>query len=345
MKETRTVPIELLDKSAVESTGWKPVSQVRSVTPIRRRPRLIHHVRAAAGLYLLLVPTFLLLSIFNVIPFIWAFASSFYEFEIGEKARFTGVQNYLDYFRDYTFAQSFSNMLFLTVFSLCVVVVVPLTVAKLIFSLASPRASYIYRVLFLIPIVIPGVATMLIWQGMIYSDVGLLNSAARGFANLIGQPAEHFTRGWLNDPRTVLWAIAFVGFPFCGGINILIYYAGLTAIPESVHEAAILDGASGLKKFILVDVPLVMSQIKLLVMLSIIGGFQGFESILILTHGGPGFKSMVPGLWMYYNAFMFQKFGYASAIGVVLFVLIMTLTIINLKYFRSAEEITAASVK
>ncbi len=299
------------------------------------------HARAALGLYLIIAPTFILLAIFNVVPFIWAFSRSFYEFEIGESARFVGVQNYADYFHDITFAQSFGNMLFLTLFSMMVVMVIPLTVAKLIFSLSSVRASYIYRILFLIPIVVPGVAVQLIWQGLIYSDVGLINELLRGISRLLHMSPDSLTRGWLSDPRTVLWAIAFIGFPFCNGINILIYYAGLTSIPESVHEAAILDGATGIKKFILVDVPLLMSQVKLLVMLTIIGGVQAFEGILILTRGGPGFKSMVPGLWMYFNAFSFQKFGYACAIGVVLFAVIMILTLINLKYFRSAEDLTA----
>lgn len=307
--------------------------------------KLRTQVRASAGLYLIVAPTFVLLAVFNVVPFVWAFVSSFYEFEIGGSSTFVGAQNYVDYFHDYTFAQSFANMLFLTVFSMCVVIVVPLTVAKLIFSLTSDRASYIYRILFLVPIVVPGVATVLLWQNLIYSDVGLVNSLARGLAHLTGAQPEAYTHAWLNNPRTVLWAIALIGFPFCGGINILIYYAGLTAIPDSVHEAALLDGATGFKKFILIDVPLVMSQIKLLIMLTIISGVQGFEGILILTPHGPGFSSMVPGLWMYFNAFSFQKFGYASAIGVVLFVLIMTMTIINLKYFRSAEDITATARK
>ena len=306
------------------------------------RPTLMMQLRAASGLYLILAPTFVLLAIFNVVPFVWAFVSSFYEFEIGESSTFVGLRNYTDYFHDYTFVQSFGNMLFLTIFALIVVIVVPLAVAKLIFSLTSERASYIYRILFLVPIVVPSVATILIWQGLIYSDVGVLNSIAHGLAYVLGKHPETFTHGWLNEPRTVLWAVAFIGFPFCAGINILIYYAGLTSIPDSVHEAALLDGASGVKKFMLVDVPLVMSQMKLLVMLTIIGGVQGFENILILTRGGPGFNSMVPGLWMYFNAFSFQKFGYACAIGVVLFVVIMALTIVNLKYFRSAEDITAA---
>jgi raffinose/stachyose/melibiose transport system permease protein len=149
------------------------------------------------------------------------------------------------------------------------------------------------------------------------------------------------TRGWLSDPRTVLWAIVFIGFPFAGGINILIYYAGLAGIPESVHEAAELDGARGVGKFLTIDVPLVRSQIKLLSILTVIGTVQGFEGMFILTRGGPGFESMVPGLWMYMNAFSFQRMGYACAIGVILFLLILGLTILNMRYFRSSEELTA----
>ena len=284
------------------------------------------------SLYGLLAPTFILLGVFSLVPFVVAFVTSFYEYEVGGEAQFVGLTNYLEYFRDYTFLESFGNMLFLTAFHVAAVMVVPLVVAKLIFSLSSQRASYVYRIVFLLPIVVPGVAVQMIWGNIIYSDSGFVNELLR----LIGR--DDLTRGWLSDPSTVLWAVAFIGFPFAGGINILIYYAGLTAIPDSVHEAALLDGATGVRKFLLIDVPLVMSQIKLLVMLTIIGGVQSFEGLFILTNGGPGFKSMVPGLWMYFNAFSFQRMGYACAIGVILFGLIMALTVLNLKFFRTSEQ-------
>jgi raffinose/stachyose/melibiose transport system permease protein len=216
-----------------------------------------------------------------------------------------------------------------------VVMTAPLIIAKVIFSLKSERARYVYRVLFLLPIVVPGVATLMIWQGMIYGDAGFLNEVL----TLAGR--EDLTRGWLSDPETVLWAIVFIGFPFAGGINILIYYAGLANISDSVHEAAELDGAKGIGKFLRIDVPLVMSQIKLLTILTVIGTVQGFEGLFILTKGGPGFKTMVPGLWMYMNAFSFQRMGYACAIGVILFILILALTVLNMRYFRSSEELTA----
>jgi raffinose/stachyose/melibiose transport system permease protein len=290
-------------------------------------------LRETVGLYSLLAPTFILLAVFSLIPFVIAIATSFFDYEVGGEATFVGLANYREYVDDYTFLESFGNLVFFCTFSVIAVMIVPLVVAKLIFSLSSERASYFYRILFLFPIVVPNVAVFLIWRTLIYSDDGLLNT----LFHAVGLPSPE--RGWFSTPSVVVWAIAFVGFPFAGGINILIYYAGLTSIPESVHEAALLDGATGVKKFLLVDVPLVMSQIKLLVMLTIIGGIQAFEGVYVLTTGGIGFKSMVPGLWMYYNAFLFQRMGYACAIGVLLFLLILTLTVINLKYFKSSEQI------
>ncbi len=289
--------------------------------------------RAAWALYVLLLPSFALLAVFCLVPFVWAFTTALYRFEVGEAPVFVGLANYQRYLRDPTLWISFSNMIFLTGFAVAVTVVIPLTVAKLIFSLSSDRASYLYRILFLIPIVVPGVATQLIWGELIYGETGMLNQ----FLGSIGLAA--WQRSWLADPHGTLWAIAMIGFPFAGGINILIYYAGLTAIPESVHEAAMLDGAIGLRKFLTIEVPLVLSQIKLLVILTIIGGVQAFEGLLVLTRGGPGFNSMVPGLWMYFNAFTFQQMGYACAIGVILFLLILGLTVVNLRYFRTSEEI------
>lgn len=291
------------------------------------------HLREALPCYLTVLPTFLLVAIFSFVPVVWAFSSSLYDFEIGGDRTFVGLQNYREYFHDPTFLKSFGNMLFLTSFAVVVSVVFPLIVARLIFAIKSERARYLYRVLFLIPNVVLGVAVVMIWKGMIYNDSGFMNE----FLRAIHLPDQ--ARGWLSDPHTVLWAVAFVGFPFAGGMNILIFYAGLTSISESVHEAAELDGASGIRKFMAIDVPLVMSQVKLLVMLTIIGGIQGFQMVFILTRGGPGFESMVPGLWMYFNAFSFQKMGYACAIGVVLFFIILILTVLNLKYFRTAEQL------
>lgn len=287
-------------------------------------------------LYTLILPSMALLAVFSLVPFAWAFYTSLFDYEVGGDSKFIGLANYVEYLQDPTFWPSFGNMALLTLFGVATVLVCPLLVARLIFNLSSERARYIYRLLFLVPIVVPGIAGTLIWRGLIYADHGLLNETLR----LIGLGS--LARGWLSDPSSALASVAFIGFPFVGGINVLIYYAGFSSIPESVHDAAQLDGANGPRKFFRVEVPLLMSQVKLLLILAIIGGVQSFEGMFALTKGGPGFKTMLPGLWMYYNAFSFQRMGYACAIGVVLFFLILGLTVLNLKYLRSAEELTEA---
>ncbi len=305
--------------------------------------------------YLILLLPVGMLTLFIYVPVMWAFTGSLFEFEIGGDSQFVGFANYYEFlFLDPTTIPSLMNMLFITFFMVCVRLSFPLVVAKLIYSLTKEKYRYVYRIVFLIPIVVPGVAVQLIWAGMIYNDRGMLNEFLRlfdftevGFLLALGFTEEFlrsispsgWTMGWLSDPRTALIAVVFVGFPFVGGFEVLIYYAGLTGIPESVNEAAELEGCTGLKKFFLIDIPMVMSQLKLILILTIIMSVQGFENLLILTRGGPGFETTVPGLWMYFNAFSFQRMGYACAIGVCLFILIFTLTFLNFRYFKSTEEL------
>jgi len=284
---------------------------------------------------LLLVPV-ALLTLFIYLPVLWAFYKSLYEFEIGSPSRFVGLGNYREFlFLDPTTIPMALNMLFLTVFAVVARLTAPLIAAKLICSLPGDRSRYFYRLIFLVPILVPTIAMQLIWSGAIYSDQGLLNNL------LTAVGLDQWTTGWLGDPRTALVALAFVGFPFVGGFEVLIYYAGLAGIPTSVNEAARLEGCVGIRKFFLIDIPMIMSQIKLILILTIIGGIQGFEGILVMTQGRPGFKTTVPGLWMYYNAFSFQRMGYACAIGVCLFVVILGFTILNMRLVRSTQDLEA----
>ncbi len=295
-------------------------------------------LRFAASCHALLLPSVLLLLTFVYLPVTWAFVKSLYEFEVGSPARYVGLANYGEYlFSDPPTWPSVLTMFLLTVVGVAVRLTFPLVVAKLIHSLPFERTRYVYRLIFLIPIVVPGVAVQLLWSRMIYADYGLINE----FLRTIG--LADWAHAWLNDPKTALLALMCFGFPFAGGFEVLIYYAGFSAIPESVNEAAALEGCTGVSKFLRIDVPLVLSQLKLILVLTVIGGLQGFEGILVLTQGGPGFETMVPGLWMYYNAFSFQRMGYACAIGVLLFVAILGLTLLNLRYFRSAEEAQGGS--
>lgn len=301
--------------------------------PTKER-RFSYKFTGALSCYTLLLIPLVLLGIFVYAPFFWAFTGSLYEFEVGAPAKFVGMNNFTEIFsRDPIIWPAFSNMLFLTIFMLCVRLTIPLIVAKLIFSLPGERSRYLYRIIFLVPIVVPAVAVQLVWRDIVYADHGLVNR----LLETVG--LEHLITGWISNPRTALIACVMVGFPFAGGIEILIYYAGLSGIPQSVNEAAKLEGCVGLRKFFYIDIPMVMSQIKLMLVLTIIAGVQTYENLFILTRGGPGFRTTVPALWMYYNAFSFQRMGYACAIGVCLFMVIFTLTALNMRYVRSTEEL------
>jgi len=302
--------------------------------PRKRRGISMHVVRSTLACYGLLVVPLALLSVFVYVPVVWAFSRSLFEFEIGGDSRFVGLRNYVEFLtRDPVTWPSLGNMLFLTAFAVCVRLSIPLVVAKLIHSIPAERWRYAYRILFLAPIVVPGIAIQLIWRDLIYADRGMINEFLRAVG--LGE----WVHGWLADPRTALFAVALIGLPFVGGFEVLIYYAGLSNIPESVNEAARLEGCTGVRKFFLIDIPMVLSQLKLILLLTIIGGVQAFEGLFVITRGGPGFKTTVPGLWMYYNAFSFQRMGYACAVGVCLFAIIFGLTLLNMRYFRSTEEL------
>jgi ABC-type sugar transport system permease subunit len=133
----------------------------------------------------------------------------------------------------------------------------------------------------------------------------------------------------------------FIGFPWVSGVAVLIYLAALNNIGEDILDAAKLDGAMGFTRVRTVDFPLVLGQVKLLSVLAIIGSLQGYAMQLVLTKGGPGYATEVPGLVMYQEAFSYQRLGYACSIGLVLFLVILALTYLNLRYVRSSVEYQA----
>ena len=133
----------------------------------------------------------------------------------------------------------------------------------------------------------------------------------------------------------------FMGFPWIDGVGLLIYLAGLLAIPLEVIEASIVDGASSWRRFFAIELPLIVPQIRLIVILNVIGSFQNFGWQLLVTRGGPMGATTVPAWVMYYQAMFAQRFGIGSAIGVLLFVLIFALTMINKTSIRSSIEYQA----
>ncbi len=283
-------------------------------------------------LYLLVLPTMAFVVGFSYVP---AFSALYHSFTIwsGGPARWVGLDNFKFLVRDPYLNKSWINMIQLTLASL-LKMVVPLINAIFIYRLTSNAWQYRYRVLFILPGIIPGVVSSLLWVNF-FGLNGLINEILRAVG--LGS----FARPWLGSFDYALYALMFAGFPWPGGTTILFYLAGLMNIPNELIDAATVDGVNGWQRFWHLELPLVMGQVKLFLVLTVIGNIQGFAGQLIMTQGGPGFATMVPGLHMFYAATQRQQMGYASAIGTVLFLLILGLTYINLKYVRSTVDITS----
>ena len=279
--------------------------------------------------YVLLIPTFVLLILFNYTPVVMAFTRAFTNWSkynyTAAQIKFVGFENFKMMFTEGYFLTGLGNLGLLLVTGFVKVMTVPLLVAWLVYSFRSDRKKYIFRFLFVLPIVVPSVVSALLWLQIYDPSIGLLNQ-------LLGKLGlESLQRVWLGNEKTAIWAIIFMGFPFINALAFLLYYGGLTSIDQSMYEAARIDGANRSRIFFGIQIPLIMPQIKLMLVLTFIGTVQDFSSIYLLTAGGPGTSTYVPGLELYFNATTFGRYGYACALGIVMFLFIMIGTIINLR--------------
>ncbi|MXX26383.1 MAG: sugar ABC transporter permease [Caldilineaceae bacterium SB0668_bin_21] len=300
--------------------------------PQERQSTLGQRIYRYRFVYLMLVPTFALLLTFNYYPAFMGLYRAFFKWDIGLQPEFLALGNFEKLFiRDDIFLKSLRHVSLLTSWRVISAVTFPFIVAELIFNLRSNVHKYTYRVLTILPAVVPGIVILLLWQFIYDGTHGLLN------AFLEGVGLEDWQQPWLGSPKTALYAVTFMGFPWVGGVTVLIYLAGLQGISDEVIDSSLVDGCSGLRRIFAIDIPLILGQFKLIIVLAVIGGLQGWVAVFVMTAGGPGTASMVPGLWMYNNAFLWNKMGYASAIGMFLFVLIMCLTILNVKFVKTGD--------
>ncbi len=257
-------------------------------------------------------PALVLLILFEYYPLFSGIYHSFTTWKVSFATTFTGFQNYINLFKDNYFIISIKNILIYVLITTVAVNIMSLIGAELIFNLRSNRLKSVWKYLFIIPMIVPFTVSMLIW-GFIYNPyLGILNS----FLNTIG--LSNFALPWLGSSQTALAAVAFVGFPFISSLQFLIILAALQSLDPSLMDAAKIDGAAVLQRIFNIDLPLILDKITLAIMLTVIGSFQAMANFYILTYGGPGTSTLVPGLYLYETAFSDNDLGYASAIGVVM---------------------------
>jgi len=294
----------------------RPLSRVSARRAARRR-------RQAIFIALCLLPSFALLALFNYYPLLSAIYHSFFSWDGYSPPTFVGLRNFAQMTHDAAMGASVKNLLILAVSSIVITLTMPLIAAELVLSVRNVRLFKLYRALLVIPIVVPQLVTLLIWEFMYDPTIGIINNVLNGVG--LGAIAPQ----WLGDPHSAIFAIIGIGFPWVAGLNFLLYLAALQSISAEVHDAGRLDGCVGWRRVLSIDLPLIAGQVRLLITLALITVMQTFTSVWVLTQGGPGYATTVPGVALYQQAFEFGDFGYASAIGVMIFLVTLGLTVLS----------------
>jgi len=255
---------------------------------------------------------------FDLIPTGAAFYYSFTDWSaLSPESSYVGLANYREmFFNDRLFWQSFWNTLYYSVFAVPLGVIAAFALALMLN--ARIRFQGLFRTLFYLPAVVPTVAASIVWLWIFDTRRGILNYGLE----LVGlEPIR-----WLTSPDWSKDALIIMSLWTIGG-GMVIYLAGLQGIPQDLYEAAAVDGAGTIRKLVNITIPLMTPTIFFNLLLGVIGSFQVFNSAFILTGGGPVNSTRFYMLHLYENAFGLSRMGYASAMAVMLFLVVLLITI------------------
>ena len=275
--------------------------------------------------YLFILPAILLVAVFFYYAIIYAFYYSLTDYQFGYKANFIGLENYLHFFRDPVMIQSLLNQMVITVWSIVSSILFPLVAAELLFFIRSERIGEALKKMFVFPMLVPGLVTMLIWKYMYNVNFGF-----NTMLDLVG--LHNLTHDWMNESSTAMVSLLFIGFPYVSGLFFLMFHAGLNAIGKELHDSVVIDGCNSLQIVRYLHIPALRPYFYVTAVLSTIGSFQNYGMILATTRGGPGYDTLTPSLHMYNVSFSsYGSMGYGCAIGVIIFLFILALSILGRK--------------
>jgi raffinose/stachyose/melibiose transport system permease protein len=282
-----------------------------------RRP-VAAKLRDTRGLvgWLFVAPALAFYAVFVLRPITLTFQYSLYEWNGIGASTWVGPANYGKVFTDPDLFDSLVNAFQLIVFFSAIPVVLGLAIAATIRRIAASRLALVARAVLFLPQVIPLVAAGIAWSWLLAST-GVINQ----LLSLVGLGGV--TRAWLGDFTTALPAVGMIGAWVLLGLCTLLLLAGMSKIDPALYEAARLDGAGAWREFVSITVPSLRQEIAVCVTVTVIAALASFDIIYISTQGGPGNTTMVPGLQIFYLAFSEREVGMASALAVVLMVLVI----------------------
>ncbi len=288
------------------------------------RPRSRLKGEWVAG-YLFLLPSFLSVVVFLLFPLGMGVAVSFTEWSTLQAPKFIGLANYDHLIHDQRVGISLLNTAYYALLLVPLDLVLPLLLALAMNQ--KIKGIVAFRTFFFMPVVTSMVAVALIWRWLYNSEYGLLNTLLYGLGL---QPV-----GWLTEPAWAMPSIVLMTAWKGAGYNMILYLAGLQGISEQYYEAAKIDGANGFEQFRYITVPALTPTMFFILVMTLIGAFQVFDSVYMMTGGGPGTATLTVVYHIYNNAFQTFSMGYAAAIAWLLFGIIFLITFVQIKVGRS----------
>jgi len=280
--------------------------------------------------YLFILPSFVHLILFLVIPLVFSLYLSFTDWRGTNfySAPFVGTANYEFMLGDRRWWNAMANSGYYTLLSVPLGMAASLLIA-LVMNMKL-RGVNLFRTLFFMPVISSWVAVSVIWITLLDPQAGLVNYALQS----LGLP----TVNWLGDPASAMPSLVLITIWKGAGFNMVIWLAGLQAIPQEMYEAAAIDGANSWQSFWRITLPLLKPTTFFLAITGVIGSFQVFSSVYVITGGGPRGSTDVAVHRIYLRAFESFDMGYASALAWVLFAVIFVFTLLQVWYMRRREE-------
>jgi multiple sugar transport system permease protein len=301
----------------------------------KRRKRVdvrktLFRMRREWSAYLFLAPGVIIFTVFTVFALIFAFYLTFHDWNILQPQKpYVGLQNYKDMFHDEHYRRSIINTFYYTGGSVPLTMAGGLLVALL---LNQPiRFQGLFRTMYYLPVVTPLVVAAILWKWLYNGSYGLFDFYLLK-AHLIDHPLL-----WLSDQNLAMPSVILMSVWGGTGFSMVVYLAGLQSIPEQLYEAAKVDGAGPLARLRYITWPMLRPTTLFLLVTGIIGSFQIFTQIFIMTSGGPAERTTTMVYFIYQAAFKFYDMGYASTLAFGLFALLFVVTLLQLRLYRKAD--------
>ncbi len=273
------------------------------------------------------LPALLIYGMFVLVPIGYNIYLSFFQTDMMSPAKFVGVKNYVNLFKDGTFKRALGNNILMVIGSLIAHLPLALLFGNILFQ--KIKGSHFFQTVFFLPSVICGAAVGLTWSFVYNSEFGMLNK----LLGLIG--LDGLQQAWLANKNLALICIIIVVMWQFVGYHMIIQIAAMKNIPTSLYEAADIDGASKWAQFKSITFPLIKPILKVDAILIITGSLKYYDLVAVMTGGGPNHATELMSTYMFYQGFRTLKYGYSATIGVILLLLCICSVVISNVLFRS----------